>query len=580
MKRPLVLLLLCLLFGTAFARREERRPAVPAPQAADTLAGRDRALYRFAEGVKQNHIRRDTAAARRLFAEAVAADSTYAPAHYGLAEVLLRLDTEAALRAAERAAALDSLNKWYLRLLGQAQVMANRYQEATATYRRLTRIDKGDPDLYRILALLYEQQQQPYSAIATLDSAGLRFGRIDMLSEMKRRLLVRTRQFDRAVEETRAQVAEAPYRGENHLALGDLYAAIGRDSLALASYEEAFRIDSADIRTLATLSDFHSSHKRPAQALEYVSRLFEGDRLPAGEKAAQFERLTSDPDFYRQHFLRLDWMAKTLRALHPQEPQIVQLYARHLIASGKLDEALAYYKEHLADEPPQSDYFDAVLDIEGYLQHADSVNLYADRALALFPDRIGFLLRKGHILSYMERHDEALAFFRRTLDIAATDSVRGAIYGYMGDIEHQRGRMKRCYAEYRRALKLHPDNAMVLNNYAYFLSLEGHDLDQALRMSLRSTELDPSNPTYLDTYAWILHRSGRHEEAKKTMQQVLALDRNPGAEIFFHYGEILAAMGEGFMAEIYYRKAVEAGFDDPDAIAARIETLRAKPDNR
>ena len=77
---------------------------------------------------------------------------------------------------------LDTTNKWYHQFLGQALIFAQRYPEALGVYKRLRTADPQNPDNYRLLAALYEQVQQPYSAIATLDSAELRFGRIPMLS--------------------------------------------------------------------------------------------------------------------------------------------------------------------------------------------------------------------------------------------------------------------------------------------------------------------------------------------------------------------------------------------------------------
>ena len=44
------------------------------------------------------------------------------------------------------------------------------------------------------------------------------------------------------------------------------------------------------------------------------------------------------------------------------------------------------------------------------------------------------------------------------------------------------------------------------------------------------------------------------------MQQAVALDAQESAALLVHYGDILKALGENFMAEIYWRKALEKGF--------------------
>ena len=66
-----------------------------------------------------------------------------------------------------------------------------------------------------------------------------------------------------------------------------------------------------------------------------------------------------------------------------------------------------------------------------------------------------------------------------------------------------------------RSLRYWPDNTMVLNNYAYFLSLEERDLEQALTMSSRVVALTDNNPTYLDTHGWVLFQAGTHGRSQE-----------------------------------------------------------------
>ena len=294
--------------------------------------------------------------------QAAIADSAYGPAQYELASLLLYSDTPKALLHAEEAVRSDTTDKWYLLLLAQAQVLNEEYRNAIGTYERLRGLDPQNPDCYRVLAILYDQERQPFSAIAILDSAEVRFGRIEVLSELKHRLLVGTRQYDRAIAEAQALIEAAPYKAENHLLLGELYARQKKDSLALAQFEEAYRIDSTDVAVLATFSEFYNERRDYAAALSYSGRLFAGDEMPLEEKINYFGRITADRKFYGNYYLQINGLATTLALKYPHDARVVKLYADHLIASGRLDEALDYYKMHLDDDPPQLDFFNAVID--------------------------------------------------------------------------------------------------------------------------------------------------------------------------------------------------------------------------
>ena len=197
-----------------------------------------------------------------------------------------------------------------------------------------------------------------------------------------------------------------------------------------------------------------------------------------------------------------------------------------------------------------------------------------------------------------KQYGQAVKAYRESLRYADTDSLRGVIWGMIGDTWHQqaaaevpgldesrtakegrsgpyRKAMKECYKAYERSLAYSPDNPMVLNNYAYFLSLEERDLERALSMSSRAVALTDNNPTFLDTHAWVLFKLGRTDEAKKVLQKAVALDGQKSPELMVHYGDILHELGEQFMAEVYWKRALEKGYD-----ARQIELRLEQPVKR
>lgn len=589
MRRPAAISFVCAAFFLTVSAAG-KSPS-PAPVWADSL----RSVYLYTEGIKQHAIAGDSVRARELFAEALRVDSAFAPAYYELAVERIDKAPAEAAELALRAHRIDTANLWYHSLYGHALVYSGQYGRALGVFRDLRQADPKNPDNYRILAALYELSHQPFAAIATLDSAEMRFGRIPVLSNMKRQLLLSTHQTDKAVAEARAMVDAAPYDAANRVVLAGLYARTGKDSLALAEYGKALEADSTSLATLAALSDYYNDRRDFRSMLAVTKRMFALDAMPLESKVARFGQFTSDTRFYREFYIQLNDLASMLAIRYPRDKQAVELYARHLIASGQLQQALELYKLHTHDTPPEEDYFTSVIDIETYLRRPDSVELYVGRALTLFPDRPVFHIAKGNALSYSKRYGPALEAYRASLRLADTDSLRGVIWGLTGDTWHQmavgsapadesptarsaaarRRALDACFRAYDRSLKLLPDNPLVLNNYAYFLAVEDRELEKALAMSSRAVALTDNNPTYLDTHAWVLFRLGRTEEARKIMQQAVALDNRNSPELLVHYGDILDALGERFMAETYWRKALEKGYDAA-AIARRVESAKKK----
>ena len=320
----------------------------------------------------------------------------------------------------------------------------------------------------------------------------------------------------------------------------------------------------------AALSDYYMDKRNYRAYFNALGHLFDNPVMPLERKIAQFKLYTSNTSVYGAYYAELNALAGKLIIRYPANKEVIDLYAHHLFASGKAADAVALYKQNLDNERATRDDYGKIIEIEGYLDRPDSAARYLAMALRRFPDDAAMCAQQGNLHILAKRYGEAVASYREAIKYAQNDTLRSELWGFIGDAEHQRGDMKRCYAAYKRALGLNADNASVLNNYAYFLSIEGHDLERALAMATRANAVSGNNPTFLDTQAWVLYRLGRYAEAKKLQQQALSLDRNESAELALHYGDILDALGESFMAQTYWRKALERGAD-ASAIESRLD---------
>jgi len=119
------------------------------------------------------------------------------------------------------------------------------------------------------------------------------------------------------------------------------------------------------------------------------------------------------------------------------------------------------------------------------------------------------------------------------------------------------GDRKELIRECEAFLKLYPDYVPVLNDYAYFLSLEKKQLGKAEKMSLKALEADSDNPAYLDTYGWILHLKGKDAKAKPFFKRAIVYGGKGHKEILLHYSAVLEALGEKDLAN-YYKTLGEA----------------------
>ena len=127
----------------------------------------------------------------------------------------------------------------------------------------------------------------------------------------------------------------------------------------------------------------------------------------------------------------------------------------------------------------------------------------------------------------------------------------------IGDTQHEMGENRKAYKTYEKALKLEPEYCPVLNNYAYYLSLERRRLAKAEKMSRITITKEPDNPTYLDTYGWILFLRGKAKQAKPYFKHAMLYGGKDSAVVLMHYSLVLERLGEKDLAT-YYRNLAES----------------------
>ncbi len=197
-----------------------------------------------------------------------------------------------------------------------------------------------------------------------------------------------------------------------------------------------------------------------------------------------------------------------------------------------------------------------------------------DRVIALCqdarqynPDEMAFYYYQGIAYYQKDQLDQALNAFQNGIGVITAQSdpaIVSDFYAVMGDILHQKGQSREAFIAYDSCLVWKDDNIGCLNNYAYYLSELGEQLDKAEQMSYRTIKAEPKNATYLDTYAWILFMQQRYSEAKIYIDQTLQYDNDSSSVLLEHAGDIYYQAGDTVQALSYWQQALNRVDNEKD----------------
>lgn len=489
-----------------------------------------------------------------------------------------------------RAAALDPTNVYYKQTLANYLIRGGKLDEPTTLYEQIATQKPNDTETLETLVRLYEAQGEYAKAITALDRLETLEGSDDSYTTEKIKNLVALNDTAKAIGIVNALRAENPGETNYDALMAFLLYSLHNTRGAYAVLDSVLAVNPCDDPATLAYASFYRTESPDSLYPEAVRRII------TTEQHSDATRKKAITDYLR--FTMREAPAATtdsMAVLHLMEEAITQPFA-----DRELAEICAIYAFNLVE----FDYSD--LDVLGrnILRLVPEDNMRVRLALiygasargdfgtaveqcregiAYNPEYLPYYYFGASALYTDDRDDEAFEMVAK--GIAQTDSVEepytqmaGQLFAFRGDLLHARGRNDEAFASYDRALELDSLNYLAMNNYAYYLALEGRELDRAEEMSRRTIEAEPENGTYLDTYAWVLYRQKKYRQAAIYMEE--ALKHTPADEltagVLEHAGDICYRNGDDATALGYWKAALKASDDAGDTKRLRRKVERKR----
>lgn len=518
----------------------------------------------------------DIAGAKAILSDLVAADTDYDAAWYYMGQVAVQeLDIALAEECFRKAAELDPSNFWYRHKLARLYSLTSK-EVAVQMYEQLMEDFPKKSDLYFEMVELYVAQREYEKALDTIDQIEKVFGPTEALVVYAYRILYALDRQEEALE--RLHKYNSRYSSPYVLSLlADMELAAYSDSTAIKYYDEALELDSSYSPALIGKAEACRMSRRYDEYFPALDRFVENPAAGSAEKTEYLSELVekSDPNFIRRFMPQIDTTMMKLSQAHPGDSLVYNIRGLYYLYTGRGKDALVQFRERVDTYPESYDAAATFVEFLMYEQMWDELSAEGRKAFEHFPEETAFL-EMASVGDYnLERYDKVLEICDKVLEVAPADSSKTLrAWSTKGDAYHNLGENKKAYKAYDKALKINPDYIYVLNNYAYYLSVEGKKLKKAYQMSRKTVEAEPDNATYLDTFGWILYLRGDLLEAKSFFKNAMLHGGKDSAVILDHYAEVLYALKEYDLAFVYWNLALQKDDGDVPGLKVKVEHRR------
>lgn len=454
------------------------------------------------------------------------------------------------------AAAAYKSNKWYLVMKADVLAYIGAYDDAAATFAKLLNDHPAEVDYYFDWAYVLSRKADYKGAIAVFNKAESIIGLDENLIMQKQRLYIEAGMIDEAAAEIQRLIDANPGEMRYYQMQAELYQATEQPDKAIEIYKSMLAKDPNNAFALLSMAELYRFKGDRENYITYLKEAFKNPDLNIDSKIRVIYPylLDSSGEGKKEEAFSL---AQIVIEAHPNEAKAHAIYGDLLYQDEQSEAALVQYKQALQLDNSVYQVWQQAFFILSEMQRYEELEKITTEALELFPSQPIIYFFNGVANNQLHAYTKAVEILNiGKVLVIDNKPLKVQFYSSLGDSYNNLNKFAESDKAFDEALKLDAKNTYVLNNYSYYLSLRGADLEKAKKMSLLSNTLEPENGSFQDTYAWVLYRAGDFAEARKWMEKALKTSGEDSGVLLEHYGDILYKLGETGKALEYWQKAM------------------------
>lgn len=561
-KSLLIAILMPVLLVPALAQKSPKKKSPKASKSSFTpkvLSEQDRVYFEayFIEGMRY-YLIGQTKMAGSFFDKAYSIDQTNGGLNYQISKVNYTLSNHArALVTAQNAVKTDSKNIEYLIQLARVYEAQSDFENVNKTYHKIVSDFPGNEEYYYQIGAAQIQLNKLDDAVKTYDKIETIFGQSFELTRQKQQLYIKQNKPELAIKEGQRLIDSDPTNLQYQVDQAEFYYLISDIPKSTAILNSVLKKDPDQIQAHILFVDIYKSTKENEKVFAEYKYLIGRENVSdqAKQQIVQDAITVATTPETKAQLLELTTIFVTKS---PSNNIALTSHGDALFVNGRKAESRKYYSASAKVDGNNYNLWLQILTLDFEFKEYDTLVAHGTQATEYFPNQSVLWYYKALGSYNLKQYPSAIESLEEAKNLSSKDmKFKMQCLTLLGDAYNETKEYAKSDAAFDEILRYDKNNDYVLNNYSYYLSLRKDKLDLARSMAERVVNRNPTEPNYIDTYAWVLYQMKDYEGAKKQLE--IALLNTQNGTILEHYGDVLYQLGDKVNAVVYWKKAKVAG---------------------
>ena len=539
----------------------------------------DKYTYVYTEAVRQGAMGNDVDAFH-LYRRCLDLNPDAGEVYHALASYYSKYGQDSlALAYQKRAVALQPGNTEFGEMLARNYLFRDSIDAAAAVYENLVKQLPERTDYLEMLLRIYQSQHDYKNMLSTLNRIETQEGQSETITLSKMQAYTNLDDHAGAYRELKSLIDAHPFDLNLRVMMGNWLYSTGKKAEALETFQGVLKEEPDNAQGQMSLMDYYRMEGNADAADSLLYSILVNPHTDRETRLASVKAWVNDAE-HGADSLRVMQMFDRVLSLPEKDADVATMRASYLMMKQAPNDTIKSALREVLSIAPDNLWARLTL-LQQMWQDSIDENVIRECQMAVeyIPDDPGLYYYLA-LAQYVNKHaDDARVSLLRGIDVIKSDTKKelaSDIYSMLGDIYYKQNQSVKAFDAYEKSLEYTPTRSMTLNNYAYYLSLQKESLKKAEQMSYRAITAEANNPTYLDTYAWILYQEGRYEEARIYIDQAIRCYDTDSTEevsgdIYEHAGDIYFRVGQPERAREFWNKALPLGVEKEAALRKKIK---------
>jgi tetratricopeptide (TPR) repeat protein len=474
---------------------------------------------------------------------------------------------DSAYQYIEMAIKLADSNVYYIEQSANLLVNLRKYKEAAQRYETLISKNPNVMEYYFNAAQMYLMAYMPNKSIEIFTKLENQHGFMPEIGFYKYQIYALLNKNDEALDELWRCIQYDPSNLEFKKEYSSFAIEKGKITALYRLVQWAKQRDSSDGYAALFASNYYFSINKTNEMKKELLIALQDPRVDFQDKLQVILSSLNNPNIDDTFMYQL---FDILMNLHNDKTETFNIIGIYYQSKNMLDSAINNFKKALyLDSTNDATYRNLILAYESK-QMYDSMLFYANKAVDFYPEIGEFFFYGGYAAFMLKDYTQSILLLNNALNYLTSKNkdLINTINELLANAYYQTAQYDKAFDYFEKSIKANPTNATLKNNYAYFLAQQDTLLNKALSLIDEALRLNPNNPSFIDTKAWILYKLNNLEDAKNWIDKALMFnDSDP--DILEHAGDIYYKLNKKDMAISYWQKAIDNG-KNPDLINEKL----------